>query len=192
MDIEKIKNAKTKYLGKIIEYYEEINSTHIKAKEIANEKNQNGKIIIADMQTNGIGTKGRNWYTGKGNNIAMSMILHINCKLNKLEGLTVEIAKTMQTVIKKLYNINLEIKEPNDLILNNKKISGILTEINCIGEKINYLIISIGFNVNECNFSEETINIATSLKKEYNKNFIREEIIINFIEELEKKLINLY
>ena len=192
MDIEKIKNAKTKYLGKIIEYYEEINSTHIKAKEIANEKNQNGKIIIAEMQTNGIGTKGRNWYTGKDNNIAMSMILHINCKLNKLEGLTVEIAKTMQTVIKKLYNINLEIKEPNDLILNNKKISGILTEINCIGEKINYLIISIGFNVNECNFSEETINIATSLKKEYNKNFIREEIIINFIEELEKKLINLY
>ena len=192
MDIEKIKNAKTKYLGKIIEYYEEINSTHIKAKEIANEKNQNGKIIIAEMQTNGIGTKGRNWYTGKDNNIAMSMILHINCKLNKLEGLTVEIAKTMQTVIKKLYNINLEIKEPNDLILNNKKISGILTEINCIGEKINYLIISIGFNVNECNFSEETINIATSLKKEYNKNFIREDIIINFIEELEKKLINLY
>ncbi|MFR5313036.1 MAG: biotin--[acetyl-CoA-carboxylase] ligase, partial [Clostridia bacterium] len=87
-----------------------------------------------------------------------------------------------------LYNIDLNIKEPNDLLLNNKKICGILTEINTIGEKINYLIISIGFNVNEDNFSTEIKDIAISLKSEFKRDFTREEIIIKFIENLEKEL----
>ena len=82
------------------------------------------------------------------------------------------------------------IKEPNDLFLNNKKICGILTEINTIGEKINYLLISFGFNVNEDEFSEETNNIATSLKKEYNKEFEREKIISCIIEKLETEIEN--
>ena len=94
----------------------------------------------------------------------------------------------MKNVIKKLYNINLKIKKPNDLMLNNKKICGILTEISTIGEKINYMLISLGFNVNEEKFPEEIENIATSLKKEYNKEFKREDIIITFIEDLEMSI----
>ena len=94
----------------------------------------------------------------------------------------------MKKSIYELYNIDLNIKEPNDLLLNNKKICGILTEINTIGEKINYLIISIGFNVNEDNFSTEIKDIAISLKSEFKRDFTREEIIIKFIENLEKEL----
>ena len=67
----------------------------------------------------------------------------------------------MKKTIEELYKIQLDIKEPNDLMLNHKKICGILTEINTIGEKINYLLISLGFNVNEDNFSQETEQIAT-------------------------------
>ena len=73
-------------------------------------------------------------------------------------------------------------------MLNNKKICGILTEISTMGEKINYLIISIGFNVNEDNFSTEIKDIATSLKNEFKRDFKREEIIIKFLENLEKEL----
>ena len=94
----------------------------------------------------------------------------------------------MQKAFYNLYKINLEIKEPNDLILNNKKICGILTEINTISEKINYLLISLGFNVNEDTFSKETKQIATSLKIEYGKEFLREEIIKEFIGILEKEI----
>lgn len=65
MDIEKIKKAKTIILGKQIEYFQEITSTHLYAKEIAKKEEQNGKIILAEVQTGGIGTKGRKWYTGK-------------------------------------------------------------------------------------------------------------------------------
>ena len=70
-------------------------------------------------------------------------------------------------------------------MLNNKKICGILTETNIIGDKINYLIISIGFNVNELQFPEEIENIATSLKKETGKEFDKEEIVQKIITSLE-------
>ena len=188
MDLENIKSANTQYLGKEIEYFKEISSTHTYAKEIAIQEKNSGKIIIAETQTNGIGTKGRAWYTGEGKNIALTMILKPECKISGLEGLTVKIAECMQKAIQELYQIGLEIKEPNDLMLNGKKICGILTEINTLSEKINYLLISFGFNVNEAVFSKETENIATSLKKEFEKEFCREDIIRKFIEILEKEI----
>ena len=118
----------------------------------------------------------------------MTIILQPKCKIDDLKNLTIEIANCMQKTIYDLFEIRLDIKEPNDLILNGKKISGILTEINTIGEKINYLLISIGFNVNEEFFSDDLKNIATSLKKEFDKDFSREEIIVSFIRNLESTL----
>ena len=188
MNLEKIKNAKTKTIGKNIDYYKEISSTHIEATRIVNKEGSNGKILIAEMQTGGIGTKGRSWYTGANKNIAMTIILKPSKNIQLLENLTIDIAKCMQKTIYELYGYTLNIKEPNDLILNNKKICGILTTSNTIGDKINYLLISLGFNVNEDKFSEETKNIATSLKREYKKDFSREDIIVRFIEILEEKI----
>ena len=115
----------------------------------------------------------------------MTIILKPECKITDLKNLTIEIANCMQKTIYDLFEIRLDIKEPNDLILNGKKISGILTEINTIGEKINYLLISIGFNVNEKFFSDDLKDIATSLKKEFGKDFSRGEIIVSFIRNLE-------
>ena len=115
----------------------------------------------------------------------MTIILQPKCKITDLKNLTIEIANCMQKTIYNLFEIRLDIKEPNDLILNGKKISGILTEINTIGEKINYLLISIGFNVNEEDFLDELKDIATSLKKEFDKEFSREDIILSFIRNLE-------
>ena len=188
LEIEKIKKAQTNIIGKKIEYFKKIDSTNTYAEKIANNPGESGTLIITDIQTNGIGTKGRRWYTGEANNIAMSIILKPQCKIDKLKGITVKIAKCIKKAVQNLYNIELEIKEPNDLILNNKKICGILTKISTIGEKINYLIIGIGLNVNEECFNEETIKIATSLKKEFNKEFSREDIIIKIIEILEKEI----
>ena len=188
MNISKIKNNKNNIIGKQIEYYKQIESTHTYAKTIATLKQNNGKIIIAENQTKGIGTKGRTWHTGEEKNIAMTIIINQNLNFEKIQGITIKIVEIMKKTIKELYNYNLKIKEPNDLMLNNKKICGILTEINTIGNKINYMLISIGFNVNETNFETEILEKATSLKKEYGKEYEREEIILKFIENLEKKL----
>lgn len=188
MDIHKIEKAITENskIRRKIEYYKEIGSTHTYAKEIGEKPENKGKILIAEVQTAGIGTQGRKWYTGEGKNIAMTIILHPECKANELEGLTMRIAECIKNAIYELYGYELKIKKPNDLILNNKKICGILTEIHTMGEKVNFLLISFGFNVNEDEFSEETKEIATSLKREFGKEYQREEIIIKIIEKLEE------
>lgn len=185
MNLEKIKESKTKIIGKKIEYYKEIESTHLYAKTIAENEENEGKVLLAEVQTGGIGTKGRSWYTGEGKNLAVTIILHPKVKVGKLDNLTVEIAKKIKEAIYELYGYELKIKKPNDLMFNNKKICGILTEIHTQGEKIKYLLISFGFNVNEDEFSEETKDIATSLKKETGKEFSREEILCRIIEKLE-------
>ena len=166
-----------------IKYFDELPSTHLYIKE-NQDKLENGTVIIANKQTAGIGTHGRTWYTGSGDNIAMSMLFKPECDLSSLNNITVDVAQSIKKTIRNLYNIGLNIKYPNDLLLNGKKICGILTEINTISGKINYLIISLGFNVNEICFDEETIKIATSLKKEYNKNFDRKEIILRIIQNI--------
>ena len=116
----------------------------------------------------------------------MTIILHPKCKIDDLDNLTVEIAEKIRKSIYELYGYELEIKEPNDLMFNGKKICGILTEIHTQGEKIKYLLISFGFNVNEDGFSEETKDIATSLKKETGREFSREEIISKIDEKIEE------
>lgn len=185
MDIEKIKKANTKYIGKEIIYYKQIGSTQEYAKTILG-KTKNGTIVITDNQTNGIGTKGRTWYSNNEKNITMTVIIYPNCDIKKLEGYTVKVAEAMRDTIKELYNINLKIKVPNDLIINNKKISGILTNSTTLDGVVKYLLVGIGFNVNEEKLANEISEIATSLKIEFDKEFSREDIIINFIEKLEK------
>lgn len=186
MNIEKIKNSKNQKVGKQIEYYKEIDSTHIYSQKIATNLNNDGKIVIADNQRYGVGTQRRKWYTGIDNNIAMTVILHPKNKVKNLGNLTIKIAESIQSVIKENYGYNLDIKYPNDLVIKDKKICGILTEIYTRGEMIKYLLISFGINVNEVDFSEETKDIATSLKKDFGKEFEREEIIIKIIEKLEE------
>ena len=191
MDLEKIKNARTKYIGKNIIYFKEIDSTQKYSKEMVNNNLKNGTIVITDNQTKGIGTNGRNWYSNIGKNITMTITVYPNVDVNKLNNLTIDVARAMQKTIQDLYNINLNIKKPNDLIINNKKIAGFLVETGLIKQKVNYILIGVGFNVNEVDFCAEIKDIATSQKEEFKKDFSREDIIVNFIEDVENVINNL-
>ena len=171
MDIEKIKQAKTKYIGKNVIYFNEIDSTQTEAKRNV-EKYSNGTVIIADMQTAGRGTHGRVWHTN----------------IDKLDGFTVAIAENIRQSIKELYGIELEIKLPNDLLLNKKKICGILTEVVTIKEIVKEIFIGVGFNVNESDFSSDISNIATSLYKATKQVYCREDIICKILENIEQEL----
>lgn len=155
MNLEKIKNANTSYLGKEIVYQKEMESTQELAKELVTKQIENGTIVITDNQTKGKGTRGRSWMTSKEKNITMTIIVTQNLEVQTLEGLTIRIAKAIKEAIGELYQCSLTIKEPNDLLLNGKKICGILTETSMIGNHINWLLIGIGFDVNEESFNED-------------------------------------
>ncbi len=184
MNIAKIKQS-TNFLGREIIYQEEMESTQELAKQLAKKNLKQGSLILTDYQTKGKGTKGRSWFANKGKNIMMTIFLQPHCPIIALEGFTVKIAQEIQKSIRDLYGYNLTIKEPNDVFLNGKKIGGILTECSSLQNIVKELYIGIGFNVNEEEFEKELCSVATSLKKEFQKEFEREEILIAFLKRIE-------
>lgn len=182
------KNLNTEFLGREFTYYKTIDSTQSEVWKIA-ENTANGTLIMSDFQTNGKGTHGRKWYTDEENNIAFSFLIKPNCDINKLDGLTLEIAETILEIFKEEYKINLQIKKPNDIIYNKKKIGGILTETKVISGIVKYLNIGIGINIQKENFSEDLIDIASSIKKEFNIDIDIIKFIAEFCNRFEKKIL---
>ncbi|MGB9678398.1 MAG: biotin--[acetyl-CoA-carboxylase] ligase [Thermoanaerobacteraceae bacterium] len=170
----------TKFIGRNFIHYDIINSTNTFAKEIAS-KSPDGTLVIAEEQTSGRGRLGRSWVSPKGCGIWMSIILkpHLNPQ-NALQ-ITQVAALAIQKAIVNITNLNAKIKWPNDIIINNKKVCGILTEMNSEIDKINYIIAGIGINVNCTNFPEEIKNIATSLSLEKKHNIDRKKILIEIL-----------
>lgn len=185
----KLKNLKTKFLGKNNLYYEKIDSTQSEIWRLTKKNIANGTLVMAGIQTNGLGTHGRKWYTDMENNVAFSFYIEANCNIKKIEGITIEIAETLVDIIKEKYNVKLEIKFPNDLMFNNKKIGGILTESKIIGEEVRFLIIGIGINTCQKEFNNEIKDIASSIKEEFNVEIDAGEIITEFCNCFEKKIL---
>ncbi len=186
----KLPNLNTKILGKNVEYYEKIDSTQLEVwRRIENKNIKNGTLIIANIQTAGIGTHGRVWNTEQKNNIAFSIFIKVNCNISKLEGITIQIAKELVQVFYELYNIKLDIKEPNDIVYKNKKIGGILTQTKLEGENVKYIVLGIGINTNLEEIPKSLQKIASSIKIEFNKKVENEKVIAEFLNKLEKTII---
>lgn len=186
----KLNKLNTKFLGRNIKEYKEIDSTQLEMwRKIKNKEIKNGTIIIAETQTNGKGTHGRKWYTDEKNNIALSMFIEANCTIEKLEGMTLEIAQTLVDVFKKLYDIRIQIKNPNDIVFKGKKIGGILTETKLIGNDVKNIVIGIGINTNQEKFDKEISEIASSIKNEFKIKVENNEVISEFCNEFEKKIL---
>lgn len=180
-------NLKTHLLGKHYEFYKEIDSTQNEIWRRINENNiKNGTVISAGIQTQGKGTHGRIWHTDEPNNVAFSMYIETNCDINCLDGITVEFANIITNIMREKYNIYLDVKKPNDLMYNGKKVGGILTESKVNLEKVKFLIIGIGINTNKQNFTQDIENIATSIKKEFGTEIEEEELITEICNEFEK------
>lgn len=185
-----LNNLNTKFLGKSVFHYETIDSTQKEIWRRIKQKNiKNGTIIISDIQTEGTGTHGRKWHTDTKNNIAFSFFIETNCNLENIQGLTIDIAKTIVEIFKELYNITLNIKYPNDIIYKDKKIGGILTETKVYKERVKYIVIGIGINTNQEEFALDIKDIASSIKNEFGINIENELVIMKFCELFEKKLI---
>ncbi len=190
--MKKIKLDKivSKVLGSEIFYYKKIDSTQKEIwKRIIEDRIKNGTVIIADIQTKGIGTHGRKWYTSQKGNIAFSICFFPDCKLENLKNITKDIAKILVNIFYDFYKIKIEIKDPNDLIINNKKVGGILTETRLNGENVKDLVIGIGINTVKKYFEDDIKDLATSIYKEYKVKIDNVRIISEFCNRFEKYLI---
>lgn len=182
-------NLKTKYLGRSVFYYEKIDSTQKEITRRAEKgKIENGTLIYADLQTEGIGTHGRRWYTSEKNNIAFSVFLELNCNIDLLNGLTRKIAEIILDIFEYKYDIYLQIKSPNDIYYNQKKLGGILTETKVEKNRVKSLIVGIGININKDFFEEDIKDIATSINKEFQINIDTKEFMSEFCNRFETEI----
>lgn len=116
-------------IAKNIIYFDELDSTQKYAKKLAEEGIENGTMILTNNQIDGIGTHERKWHSEEGKNISFTLIIYPKCAISELDTLTVDIAKCIVDTVYEIYGAKLDIKKPNDLMCNGKKIGGILTQI---------------------------------------------------------------
>jgi len=167
--------AKTPFPNEI--RYECVESTNLRAKAAGNKGVSEDTLFVADKQTAGVGRRGRSWESPAGENIYMSLLLKPGIEPVKAPMLTLVMAVSVAEGIRQATGIDTQIKWPNDLILNKKKICGILTEMSLDGTKIGYVVIGVGINVNQKKFVSELTAKATSLALETSQEFDREAII---------------
>ncbi|ASN05527.1 biotin--[acetyl-CoA-carboxylase] ligase [Virgibacillus necropolis] len=155
----------TNWLGKKIVHKTSATSTQHVAHQLARENAPHGTIVIADEQTEGKGRMNRSWYSSKNKGIWMSIILRPEILPYLAPQLTLLTATVLADVFDKKLGITPQIKWPNDLLINQKKTAGILTEMQAEQDQIQYVVIGIGINVNHTirDIPEELSEKATSL-----------------------------
>jgi len=178
----------TDVLGRSVHFEETVTSTQAIAHRLAYEGAVEGTIVVAEEQTTGRGRLDRAWYSPKHTGIWMSMILRPKIPPSKAPQLTLLAAVGVVQAIQEVTGLEPDIKWPNDILINQKKLVGILTELQAETDRINSVIIGIGINVNQelSNFPENLHSIASSLAIEKGEKVDRAKLIQVILLKIEK------
>lgn len=174
----------TTIIGSKIYHLSSVDSTNNYAKKIAKNNENEGTVIIADEQTGGRGRKQRPWLSPKGG-LWFSILLRPSIPPNRAMIVTMCSACAIAEAIKQQTSCNPSIKWPNDILINNKKVCGILTELSAEIDKINYLIVGIGLNANN-EVPQSLKSIATSLLKETGSTIDLVSLFVSILSSLEQ------
>ena len=185
---EKItKDLNTSFIGKEIYIFKEVMSTNTVAKFFAENKVSDGTVIISEKQTNAKGRSGKPWDSPLGG-VWLSIILNPRIDYSKLPMITLATGVAVAKTLERLGIEDVEIKWPNDVLINGEKVSGILTEAIAKFNTIESIIVGVGLDVNLdlSDFSDDLQGKITSLKVITGKQFDENDIIRTFLEEFEK------
>lgn len=179
-------NLNTKYIGNDIYSFKEVESTNSVAKFLSRFGSKEGTIILSEIQTKGKGRRGKKWESPTGG-IWLSIILKPDIEPSKAPIITlatgVAVAKTLRGM-----NIDARIKWPNDILINHKKVCGILTEANAKFSTVDYVIVGVGIDtrVNTDILADDLREKTTSIDNETPEEIEEYEIIANFLNEFEE------
>lgn len=169
---------------KPIYFYDETVSTNVRAYELAEEGAAEGTIVVAESQTRGKGRIGRKWVSPKGGGIYVSLILRPDVETDEIPSITLIAASAVVKAIRKECSLEPAVKWPNDVMLNGKKVCGILTEIKAQPDSVDFLVVGIGVNVNTP--LSKLPPEGTSLSEEGTSAFDRTAFLRSLLEEFEK------
>lgn len=177
---------RTRVFGRPLHCFRELTSTNDIAKELAVRGAREGTVIVAETQIKGRGRLKRRWISPEGG-IWLSIILRPKTEPKHASKLTLMAAVAVAKTINKLFGLNSEIKWPNDVLINRRKVCGILTEAKTKGEALDFVIVGIGMNAN---YSVNTLprylrGSSTTLKEELKKEIERVSLLRKLLEETE-------
>ena len=185
------KKIKSEFVGRRVYYFDEIDSTQNYALQISNNKNENGTVIVAEKQTDGKGRLNRKWYSPEGG-IWLSVIIHPEFQISDATIIPLAASLALCESIKKVHKIKTDVKRPNDITIDGKKVAGMLIDTSIQGNKVENLVLGIGINfaVNIQQIEKRLKNSpnfygVTSLFPEKNKPS-KIELLVQFLLELEK------
>jgi len=173
---------KTRYMGKKVFSYDVADSTNEIAYDLAKKGAPEGSVVVAEGQRRGKGRMGRSWVSPKGG-IYLSAILRPDLSPNDIPKITLMCAISACTAIRDCSGLDAKIRWPNDILVEGKKICGILTEMKAEQDRIDFIIVGIGINVNTP--ASALPKVGTSIKEEVGKKFSRIELTRKLLESLE-------
>lgn len=181
---------RTSWLGHEISYYKEIDSTNTQAERLAEEGAPHGTLVVADMQRAGRGRRGREWNSPDGEGIFFTILLRPQIEPANAPMLTLVMAAAAVRGIAACTGLEPKIKWPNDIVVNEKKVVGILTEMSAQIDYVNHIVIGTGINVHQTSFPKELDKKATSLDIELQKRkgqgtVSRAQLLENILEQFE-------
>ena len=182
-DFQVYQGLKTKDFGKRILYFDSLSSTMDMATQLALKEANEGTVILAETQVKGRGRLGRIWHSPKYKGLYFSIILRPKIALEKASIITLLAAIGICEGIKNYCALDVQIKWPNDLMVRNKKLGGILTEIKAEVDEVNFMVIGVGLNIN--NDKKSLISQATSLMQEKGEDLSRLAVLQSILYRLE-------
>lgn len=169
-------------------YIEDVDSTNSFLLN-SDEDFEDGTVVLAEYQSNGRGRKERNWVSEKGKNLTFSILLTKQVDPAHIQLLSMYTSLAIVKVLNNLFQINAKLKWPNDILVKNAKICGILVETSFIGNKLSKVVIGVGLNVNQFNFPGEYRLKPTSIRREFGEEVSRELVLSEIINTLEEMLL---
>jgi len=180
------KELATQWLGQRLCYFDELESTNTYLKKIPSEEVQQGLLCLTDHQTKGRGQYERRWESEQHANLTFSLAF-LPTSAERFHVLTLACALALVKYLNEMLEAPCScISWPNDVMLNDKKVAGFLTESVFSGNSFDRLVIGIGINVNQRQFSEELSDIATSICLEMDKPVGRESFLAGLLSRIER------
>lgn len=173
----------TKFIGKKVYYFDSIASTMDIATELGINNAPEGTLVIAESQTKGRGRLGRDWFSPKYKGIYLSLLLRPKVLPSQAPVFTLLSAVSICDAIKEVTGLDIQIKWPNDLLIHNKKLGGILTELNAEMDEVRFVVIGIGLNIN--NDKKSLVTGVTSLKEQKKQEINRIELLKEILRKIE-------
>ncbi|HTZ33368.1 MAG TPA: biotin--[acetyl-CoA-carboxylase] ligase [Methylomirabilota bacterium] len=179
------RRLKGSLFGKRVFHYFKMDSTNRAAIELGLAGEPEGTVVMAEEQTAGRGRAGRSWHSEKGTGLYVSILLRPRLAPAQTPLLTMLAGISAQAAVEAVTGLAPELKWPNDLLLNGKKLGGILTEMHAEPSAVRFVVVGIGINTNQEKFPTELAAIATSLRKESGRITFRLELLVRLLSQFE-------